>query len=88
MSMMQPDGSGMPQDQPDQGGSGANDPLEMIRHAVELIQGAQVQLQDDKMSGTLAKVTQQLYAALHGQQQENDQLIGNPSLQRALRRSG
>lgn len=96
MSMMQPDGSGMSlaqpgqpgQSQPGQGGGTGMSPEEHLRAAIEHLQAAQVTEPDDQDSQTIAKCAASLYAIVSGRQKEQDQMLGNPGLQRALRRSG
>lgn len=79
MSMIQPD-------TPDQGASTA-DPMELLQHAVELLQAALVHEQDPADSQAIAACIKQLYSISSARQKEQDGLLGNPGLARTLRRS-
>lgn len=66
-------------------GTGAS-PEDHLRIALEHLQAALVQEPDDADSATLAKVAAQLYAIFQSRQKEQDSMLGNPGLQRTLRR--
>lgn len=77
MSMMQPT--------PDQGGTGMS-PEDHLRAAVEHLQAAQVTEPDDADSQTIAKCAAAIYAIFSSRQKEQDGMLGNPGVARALRR--
>ena len=100
MSMMQPEGGGLPPELAALlGGGGAGlpggappeqppemDPIEHLRQAIQHAQAALVAEPDDMDSQSLAKVVQGLYAILANRQKEQEQLLGGGNL-RGLARS-
>ena len=64
------------------------DPVEHLRLAIEHAQAALVAEPDDADSQALSKVVSGLYQILASRQKESDQMMGNPTLLRTLRRSG
>lgn len=61
-------------------------PLDHLRQAIEHAQAALVAEPDDADSQNLAKVVQGLYSILATRQKEEQNALGNPSLQRVLAR--
>ena len=64
------------------------DPVEHLRAAIQHAEAAQVSEPDDADSQQLAKLVAGLYAILAARQKQTDQMMGNPTLLRTLRRSG
>lgn len=79
MSMMQPQ-------PPDQGGGTGMSPEDHLRVAIEHLQAAQVGEPDDADSQSLAGCAAKLYQILAARQKEQDGMLGNPGVARALRR--
>lgn len=85
MSMMMPEQGAMAAG-PNPAQNDGVDPVEHLRAAIEHAQAALVSEPDDADSQALAAVVKGLYQILANRQKDQQQVLGNPTLQRVLSR--